>query len=267
MKNGITFIALLLAMFQTNGFSEEFSELDEFVELEEELFVEAEEEPIEEFFYEDLIVDQENRKELIDYIQLFSEEEYPVAQTDRGSFYFGGQGDQHAFLEQGLDAILEEFVTPETTVVDYGAGIGLNTLTLSQLVGNWGNVVAIESCQVHFRQLFWNMVLNGVQNVSLMCGQLNELQTLDALQLKDVSLIKVDAKGHEDLFLLGARKTIAENRPVLLINILGGIPLDRTDKFIKHEYHQRLEKLKGMGYTTRVIIDTFILALPITNRR
>lgn len=42
-------------------------------------------------------------------------------------------------------------------------------------------------------------------------------RTLDSFALSDVSFIKIDVEGHEEAVLAGAVRTIAENRPVVLV--------------------------------------------------
>jgi FkbM family methyltransferase len=42
-------------------------------------------------------------------------------------------------------------------------------------------------------------------------------RTLDSFALSDVSFIKIDVEGHEEAVLAGAFQTIAENRPVVLV--------------------------------------------------
>jgi FkbM family methyltransferase len=46
--------------------------------------------------------------------------------------------------------------------------------------------------------------------------------TLDSLQLTDVSLIKIDVEGHEKEVLLGAESLIRKQKPVLIVEIMGG---------------------------------------------
>ncbi len=67
-----------------------------------------------------------------------------------------------------------------------------------------------------------------------------ETRTLDSFGFKDVRLIKIDVEGHEAAVLAGAARTIAEERPVLVIEIEerhkpGGLALIR-------------ELLAGPGY-------------------
>ena len=52
-------------------------------------------------------------------------------------------------------------------------------------------------------------------------GDQAEMRPLDDFGFRGVSLIKIDVEGYEDPVLLGAAKTIAANRPVILVEIDG----------------------------------------------
>jgi FkbM family methyltransferase len=49
-----------------------------------------------------------------------------------------------------------------------------------------------------------------------------EVRTLDSFALEDVTIIKADVEGSEREVLDGARKTIARDRPILLLELLSG---------------------------------------------
>jgi FkbM family methyltransferase len=62
------------------------------------------------------------------------------------------------------------------------------------------------------------------------------LETLDSQGLKDVGLIKIDVEGHEEKVIRGGLRTLAENRPVLIIEIEKrhtGRPAGSTIAFIE----------------------------------
>lgn len=244
---------------------------NEFPELEEEIFpplvMERKEEIHQEiytdFFYEDLVPMQPYRESLLTYIREFSDEKYVIVDTENARFYFERGSDRELLGQKEIQRILATYVVPGSTVVDYGAKIGSSTLLLAQLVGVTGNVLAFEPSFKQFRDLFWNMVLNGVQNVQLYCTELGERNnSLDALELDQISLIKIDAQGHEDTFLKGAFNTIREHKPVLIIQMVGGIALQRADKYVRQEFHNRLQKLEEMGYSTQQITQNYYLAFP-----
>ncbi len=213
------------------------------------------------FFSGELIGPQENQEQLESYVQEFSEEEYEIVNgEDFRLFLSPGEQPQ---LDKEIERLILRHVKNGSTVVEYGAKRGEGILQLIPILGPQGRVVAFESNPVLFRQMYWNLMLNGVQNAQIYCTVLGENEkTLDRHNLKNVSLIRVDASGREDVFLRGAENTIKSCKPVLIINILGGISLEYSDRYVKQEYESRLDNLHRMGYTTQCIRKNLYLALP-----
>lgn len=167
-----------------------------------------------------------------------------------------------ALWEPWVRDLLVQYVRPGSTVVDVGAYIGLHTILMSRLVGPEGKVLAFEPCEKSCQELVANLKLNeGCSNVMALHMALgsvtgsgenraqlknNEgsnrvwrtmdlsgrirIEPLDAFDLEDVSLIKIDAEGSEAMVLEGARATILKNRPVLVIEIHGGLPKGRAQR-------------------------------------
>ncbi len=213
-----------------------------------------------EFYNDHLIAPQENREDLLNFVHAFSEKNYTIVQT-LGLRLYQPKGQKIRAL---FDPFFERYIKEGSTVVDYGAGNGLNALLFSQLAGFQGKLIAIEPTRCFFKELFWNMTLNQIQNAQLYCMTLNESEhTLDSLNLKDVSFIRINANGQEGEILNGAKKTIRKCRPALLIKMLGGIPIERADRYIKQEFRLRMEEIHNMGYTTTRINESEYLALPI----
>ena len=82
------------------------------------------------------------------------------------------------------------------------------------------------------------------------------------MELEDVSLIRIDANGRENLILKGAEKTIQRCKPVLILNMLGGIAIERGDRFIKQEMDRRISDIRKMGYNLQRIEGSWYLGLP-----
>src|SRR6185437_4387109 len=161
---------------------------------------------------------------------------------------------------------LWEWIKPGDRVIDVGANIGQYTRKLSELVGPVGRVFAFEPVPETFEILAVNMASLPLQNVTLFnaaasdraaafgmsmptdaSGLPNIYQAaitagksdfavfgfpLDAItpQVR-VSLIKIDAEGHEHSVLLGARGIIERDHPLLIVEcpteetraLLGGL--------------------------------------------
>ena len=59
------------------------------------------------------------------------------------------------------------------------------------------------------------------------------MMPLDAFQLKNISLMKVDVEGQEIEVLTGARETILRERPVLIVELMGGEDREAAQQFIQ----------------------------------
>lgn len=153
--------------------------------------------------------------------------------------------------------IADQFIWPGSTVLDLGACLGTHTLSFAKFVGALGHVHAFEPQPDVIPVLERNLELNNVTNVTVhkaavsnLPGELTlmtldpnsdnwrnygmvKLQTqaddvltvpvkvptitIDSLDLKDVSFIKIDIEGHEPEALGGGRCTILRDRPVMWI--------------------------------------------------
>ena len=77
-----------------------------------------------------------------------------------------------------------------------------------------------------------------------------EMRTLDSFKLDNVGFIKIDVEGAQLLVLMGAEKTIKRNKPLMLVEILGG---RGGPDFTHHEATPRSEVFQWLeehGYTT-----------------
>lgn len=196
--------------------------------------------------------------------------------------------------EPHLTSLIKKYVKPGSVAVDVGAHIGTHTLELSKAVGEQGKVYAFEPQSKIFRELVMNMELNRAKNVEFFrvalasssgrvelghldptneggamvgvpgTGQYVTQLPLDAIDLTNVSLIKIDVEGLELDVLKGALNTIRKNRPVLLIEILGGLlPEKGTDKE-KQELSERIQFIEGLGYRVKRLNNHWdYLAIPI----
>lgn len=163
-------------------------------------------------------------------------------------------------LDPNWEGLLLRLIKEGSTVIDYGARAGGRSLLFSQAVGIEGQVIAFEPNCEYFRALFWNLVHARIRQAKIYCPK--EIEPIDTYKLENVSLIIIDAMGKEDMVLAKAVHTIHKNKPALILNILGGIPLERGDRFIHREFERRIAEIQKLGYTTQKINDRWYLALP-----
>lgn len=156
-----------------------------------------------------------------------------------------------------LCELLEEYVSPGHSVIDIGANRGVYAWLMSSLVGPAGEVHAFEPYPANVQRLKVltrskpNIVVHpcalsdSAGEATLRVPKFHEFEldalstlrtevtgdtrairvpvrTLDEVIAKEVShvdLIKCDVEGHEDEVIAGAWTTIAQYKPVLLIEI------------------------------------------------
>jgi len=136
-------------------------------------------------------------------------------------------------------AMMRNFAREGSTVVDVGANIGDLTLPLSNMVGETGRVLAIESNPETFNVLCANLALNSIRNVRPVnafvaasdsvdtdggdwgkfayVGEVWEAQfiSLDSLDPPACHLIKIDVDGRELEVLRSGEMIIEKHRPIL----------------------------------------------------
>lgn len=168
--------------------------------------------------------------------------------------------------------ILYNFVKPGDWVIDIGANVGHYTKRLSDLVGVDGRVIAFEPVPITFSLLSANVQMFSYANVSLINAAVSdklgivgmsmpvfstglknyyeahvsydehrELSVLslsiDSLHInKPVSLVKIDAEGHESFVLAGMMELIEAFHPILVIEA---------------QSNEVASKLYSMGYTSQ----------------
>lgn len=160
----------------------------------------------------------------------------------------------HYFAPQEVFNLLKR----DSIVIDIGANIGTVALRAASICSN-GHVYAFEPDPVHIESLKVNQHLNQFSNITIIQKALGskpgpallskledrnagmnrilpfekaagfdsiniEVSTLDqeVLQINPprVDLIKIDVEGYEFHVLMGAQKTIARYRPILIIEVI-----------------------------------------------
>jgi FkbM family methyltransferase len=158
------------------------------------------------------------------------------------------------FWEIWLTQYLARCVQPGMTVIDVGANYGYYTLLLADIVGEAGQVIAVEPNPDAVALLSQSVFLNGyagrtrivpqalgaavgqrllylpdgepknaslVDRADLAGGRTVEVSavTLDeiALACPKVDLVKIDAEGGEQEIVAGMRKLIARDKPTIVL--------------------------------------------------
>ena len=152
--------------------------------------------------------------------------------------------------EQHLTELFAYLVSPGDRCVDVGANVGVHTVRLARLVGESGEVIAIEPDPDVVRRTSANIALNGAVNVRVVAGAASDragqtelfrpspqdtnrarasllhhpyltgattsvpVVTVDEVcDGNPVSLIKIDVEGHEAAVVRGAADTIRKYAP------------------------------------------------------
>jgi FkbM family methyltransferase len=119
---------------------------------------------------------------------------------------------------------------------DYAApNVRINTIALSSDAGITNLYTpVVNGSRYAGWATFDRLSLTGFENIHVMQVP---TATLDSRKLRNVSLIKIDVEGHEVDVLDGARQTILQNRPTLIVEIK------------KHNREKAASVLDGIGYS------------------
>jgi FkbM family methyltransferase len=156
------------------------------------------------------------------------------------------------FTDESEYALLERLLRPGDWALDIGANVGHYTMRMAQLVGPTGRVIAIEPVSDTFALLAENSRHFAYSNVSLLniaasdrtsivsmdiplwpngaknyyqahlvCGSDGQQRILtlelDALALPQISLVKIDAEGHELPVLRGMHRILERDHPTVIV--------------------------------------------------
>lgn len=175
-------------------------------------------------------------------------------QSELKRIYFGRQIIKGTFETSEPEyKILSQLIKPKDWVIDIGANVGHYTKRLSELVGAHGRVIAFEPVPTTFSLLAANVQLFAHANVTLInaavsnklgvvgmaiprfsTGMANYYEahlssaadsaftvltlSIDSLCISErISLVKIDAEGHESFVLGGMQRLLSEHHPVLIV--------------------------------------------------
>ena len=194
---------------------------------------------------------------------------YGLMLFNKNDAYVGRSLKYYGEFSEGESEVFAMFIKQGNTVVEVGANIGAHTLFLSQLVGDRGEVVAIEPQRIVYQTLCANLALNSTANVrayqvgvgdkmgeivvpytdpnqphnfggvSLGDGEGEQvpLITLDSLNLKRCDLLKLDVEGMECEVIAGAHDTLKRFKPIMYVEN------DRREKSA-----QLIQMIHELGY-------------------
>lgn len=175
-------------------------------------------------------------------------------QAELKRIYYGRQISKGTFVTDEPEyKILSQLISSGDWVVDIGANVGHYTKRFSELVGVQGRVIAFEPVPTTFSLLSSNVQMFAHPNVTLInaavsdklnvvgmsipkfsTGMTNFYEaeitsaadsefsvltiSLDQLCLyQRISLVKIDAEGHESFVLSGMQRLLEMHHPVLII--------------------------------------------------
>lgn len=166
------------------------------------------------------------------------------------------------------------------SVIDIGAHVGISVIQWASI---FENVYAFEPMKDHYNCLlentkdfnnieYFNCALSNITTVRNAAYRTNknsgsfqllddnykqpskkapreiykiETKTLDSFNFKNIDLIKIDVEGWEYEVLLGAKNTIIENQPVLIVEFTGGNSSKSLHTYNVDDY---FDFIKEIGY-------------------
>jgi precorrin-6B methylase 2 len=133
-------------------------------------------------------------------------------------------------LQPQLD-LIATLMLPGGALLEVGSGIGAHAIPLAQLLGPDGRLLLCESRRPHQQILQQNLVAHGVGNVALMA--MGGGEAVDALDLKRLDLLKVNAGATLMTVLAGAQAALWRLRPSLFLAVADASALDRGAATLK----------------------------------
>ena len=181
--------------------------------------------------------------------------------------------------EPHIKKLFEKYVKAGDTAIDMGGHIGTHAIVLSRCVGPHGKVHTFEPQTKLFVEMLVNISLNNCKNIfphrvalgamegeaciAQPCstnegmgrissyGEKVTVKTLDSFNFSNVSLMKIDIEGYEIEALNGAKETIQQNKPVLIIEVFDG-----------PQTSEKLDFIRNLGYEISPLGGEDYLCLP-----
>lgn len=241
----------------------------------------------------------DNVNSITKFINEFPFQDYKIYKVNDKSFYIDKTDDIiKGVLATGAEwegdtlNLIRNHVKPGSVALDIGSHIGVHTITMAKAVGPTGKVYAFEPQPKIFRELYFNMKINQINNVFMYWAALsnergvmdltplkpgneggtslihrektvNKVPTiiLDDLNLNNISFIKMDVEEMENMVIDSARETILRNKPIMIIEILGNY--DYNIPKYKNELDYTIKKIQDLGYNVSLFKYQDWLCTPI----
>jgi len=189
--------------------------------------------------------------------------------VDRGSRFI---------VEESYEPFMKDLVNLKLgdVFVDVGAHVGKYSFYAARQVGDSGLVIAIEPHPKNVENLKRGIRLNGFKNIKVVekaCSNRSgkaflleyelsarheitdkrtklmvEIDTLDSilqsLHIDRVNMVKIDVNGHEYQVIEGARNTLKNYKPIILMEVI----LENKQKVFNY--------LERLGYKAKIINKT-----------
>lgn len=151
-----------------------------------------------------------------------------------------GIAKSHKFYEIGMLNYIKKNIPKKGYYLDIGANIGNHSVFFLKYCTE--RLISFEPVIENYSYLRTNLKINklsgalvkcalgekqGVAGIKIdkdnmgMCrltkGDTVEIHTLDSFNLRDVTLMKIDCEGYDKRILLGALKTIKDNKPHIFV--------------------------------------------------
>ncbi len=184
--------------------------------------------------------------------------------------------DPKTVYQEYINDMFVKYHRPNSIVLDIGANIGIFTVSFATLDKSC-SVYSFEPISDIYKYLESNVQVNNLDNVKLFNLGISDKNeklnikfltenwggssitqnfdsdkyknieintvTLDSLNLKNISFIKVDVQDHEIFVLQGAKKTLMENDIFIILELTNK---SENDKIL---YNKCIELMNSYGYT------------------
>jgi len=194
--------------------------------------------------------------------------------------------------EEGTLHLIERLLPKSGVFIDVGANIGVMSTYAARLVGSGGVVLAFEPDHVNFGRLIWAREANSLpqliafpialgseerwmklqrsptgdgglsslvgaeelkEGCSVLVARLDDL--ISCVPVSRIDLMKIDVEGFESSVIDGAKNTIEEHKPALIVEMVNDDAVNAGKRLEKFGYVSFIpgEKSRGCNILQRTI--------------